>query len=61
MSCKCEPCSECEGDGYVWWTFDRKKYLKKHRCDDLDVMDSCDDCGGAGLDEMCDECTEDNL
>jgi len=32
--------------------------MGKYRCDDLDSMDVCPECGGSGLAEMCDECRE---
>ena len=55
MSCQCVPCSECGGTGVVFRSF-TGNYLGNHRCDDLDEMETCDECGGDGLSEMCEEC-----
>lgn len=57
MTCKCISCLECNGDGYIWVSFSGE-YLGKHRCDDLDEMDVCLDCGGNGTTELCYECQE---
>lgn len=57
MTCKCVPCSECNGSGSVWFSFSGK-YLGNHRSDDLDELVTCEVCSGSGLDEMCDECRE---
>ena len=57
MSCKCVSCDECGGLGSIWISFSGK-YMGKHRCDDLDEMDTCPDCGGYGFAEVCDECLE---
>jgi len=57
MTCKCVPCSSCNGSGHVWYSFSGE-YLGNSRCDDLDDLESCDDCGGSGIAEECDECLE---
>ena len=57
MTCMCVPCSECDGSGSVWFTF-YGKYLGRSRCDDMDELQTCDECGGSGLVDMCDECRE---
>ena len=59
--CKCISCSECGGTGNVWFSFpgpDGGKYLGNHRSDDLDEMDSCPQCEGRGIAEMCATCAE---
>jgi len=55
MTCKCVICGECMGNGRVWRSFSGK-YLGNNRCDDLDDMESCPDCDGSGITEICDEC-----
>ena len=57
MPCKCVSCLECDGFGSIWISFGGK-YMGKHRCDDLDEMDACPECGGKGIVEMCDECID---
>lgn len=59
--CQCVRCSECRGTGNVWFSFPgpgRGRYLGSSRCDDLDEMETCDDCGGSGIVETCDRCQE---
>jgi hypothetical protein len=62
MACECVSCGECDGTGTVWFAFpgpDRAgEYLGNHRCDDLDEMDSCMECGGSGIVETCYECQD---
>ena len=55
ISCVCIQCKECEGTRSVWWSFDGK-YLGKHRCDDMDEFEPCEDCDGTGIYDLCDEC-----
>jgi hypothetical protein len=55
MTCKCVVCPECEGSGNVWRSFSGK-YLGNHRCDDLDELETCEECRGSGVAEICDEC-----
>ena len=57
MGCKCVTCGECGGTGNIWISFSGE-YLGNNRCDDLDELDTCPECGGDGLSEMCDECRE---
>ena len=57
MTCTCIPCSECDGTGTVWYSFSGE-YLGKHRCDDLDELETCSECHGSGISELCDECAE---
>lgn len=63
MTCTCVPCSVCGGTGSIWLDFNGR-FLGSHRSDDLDEMDVCEDCGGSGIVETCDECLDtrdDNL
>jgi hypothetical protein len=55
--CTCISCGSCGGTGNVWFTFDGK-YLGKHRTDDLDELERCDDCEGSGISEECDYCVD---
>lgn len=57
MPCECVRCKECEGTGNIWISFSGK-YLGHNRCDDLDEMDTCPECDGDGLSELCDDCRE---
>lgn len=56
--CTCQSCPECGGSGFVWWTFAHQKYLGNRRCDDLDEMESCEECRGGGANNLCDYCME---
>lgn len=53
--CRCVRCAECGGSGNVWISMDGK-YVGKHRSDDLDDMEPCDECGGSGITETCERC-----
>ncbi len=55
--CECIVCSECNGTGTVWTSF-TGEYLGNHRCDDMDNLESCDECNGSGIAEECDQCAE---
>jgi hypothetical protein len=55
MACACVACEECGGSGHVWRSFSGK-YLGNHRCDDLDELETCEECHGSGITEMCDGC-----
>jgi hypothetical protein len=57
MACECVSCGSCSGSGSVWHDFNGA-YLGNHRCDDLDSLEPCEDCGGSGLSEVCTECQE---
>lgn len=57
MTCSCVPCSECNGSGSVWFAFGGR-YLGRGRCDDMDELETCDECRGSGISEMCDYCRE---
>lgn len=55
MECSCVPCDECDGSGSVWVSFGGK-YLGRNRCDDMDRLETCEECRGSGFSEMCDYC-----
>ena len=55
--CKCVSCGECNGQGVVFYSMGGK-YRGAFKNDDLDSMETCDDCGGTGLSEMCDACRD---
>jgi len=56
MACECVRCPECDA-GSIWISFSGK-YMGKYRCDDFDEMDTCPECDGKGIIEICDECRE---
>ena len=57
--CTCVSCPECHGNRVVWFTFRHKEYLGLRRCDDLDELETCEECRGSGLaDGPCDYCME---
>lgn len=61
MACECVRCDECDGTGTVWFAFpgpDKGRYLGRHRSDDLDEPETCNQCDGSGLSEVCYECQE---
>jgi hypothetical protein len=60
--CRCVRCSECNGTGTVWFSFGSPaygggQYLGSHRSDDMDEMETCDECRGSGISEECDTCS----
>ena len=57
MACRCTSCGSCGGTGNVWFDL-AGRYLGKGRCDNLDVLETCEDCGGSGVSETCDECAD---
>lgn len=57
--CECARCPDCDGSGSVWFSFGHKHYLGSRRCDDLDELETCEECWGSGLaDGPCDYCAE---
>lgn len=56
--CECVSCGECRGSGRVWFFFGGD-YLGNSRCDDLDQMETCEECGGGGIIELCEYCQDD--
>jgi len=57
MNCKCVRCLDCGGSGSVWCSF-TGEYLGNHRSDDMDTLETCLECNGQGITEMCDDCYE---
>ena len=57
VTCRCVRCGTCNGSGSIWFDY-RGKYLGNQRSDDLDELEICDDCGGSGISEECDECLD---
>jgi hypothetical protein len=55
--CTCVRCDACRGSGTIWFDF-RGRYLGNSRCDDLDEMESCEECRGSGITETCDHCSD---
>lgn len=57
-TCRCVPCPECRGGRVVWFALGGREYLGTRRCDDLDEMETCDECRGSGVYDVCDKCAE---
>ncbi len=55
--CECVRCPDCKGTGNVWFSFGGKRYLGAHRSDDLDEMETCENCSN-GILETCDRCAQ---
>lgn len=55
--CTCSSCPSCNGTGNVWFSF-TGEYLGRSRCDDLDTMETCEDCNGTGVFDTCDRCRD---
>jgi len=53
--CTCVSCPDCGGSGH-YYVDRRGRYLGQHRGDDLDEMETCEECGGSGVSEVCYEC-----
>ena len=53
--CSCVTCDECNGTGNVWFSFDGR-YLGKHHMDNLDHLEMCPECDGAGIVTICEAC-----
>ena len=58
MACTCVSCSCCGGSGSYWVDMISGKFIGIHRSDDLDEMEICEECGGSGIVETCDECID---
>jgi hypothetical protein len=59
--CECLACGECRGSGMVWFAFPGSpygEYLGNSRRDDLDELETCEECGGSGIIETCQRCAE---
>ena len=55
MKCECIQCPACNGTGDVWWSWNGRN-LGNSRCDDFDELESCEECGGEGIIQMCWHC-----
>jgi len=55
QQCTCTRCGACGGSGNVWFAFDGT-YPGNSRCDDLDDLETCDECRGSGISAECDYC-----
>jgi hypothetical protein len=55
--CSCVSCPECNGTGTVWFSFNGD-YLGYSRCDDMDDMQTCMECEGSGIADVCDCCQD---
>jgi DnaJ-class molecular chaperone len=56
MTCECVKCPTCYGSGNIWVDSLTGHYVGSHRRDDLDEMEICPQCGGSGVEELCEEC-----
>lgn len=56
MPCSCIACDCCNGTGNIW--VDMISGLPTVHCDDLDELETCEECGGSGVAEVCDECRD---
>lgn len=57
MTCKCVCCPMCNGSGSIW--VDVRTGRAIDGChDDLDDLETCPECRGAGISETCEECEE---
>jgi DnaJ-class molecular chaperone len=57
MACECVTCPSCGGSGNYY--VDRNgSFVGQHRSDDLQELETCDECRGSGLTETCGECLE---
>ena len=48
--CACVRCLSCKGLGYFWDEFDYSEQGQMH--------ETCDECDGSGLSEVCDRCRD---
>ena len=55
--CTCICCFECNGSGTVWFDCGGR-YLGQSHSDDLDELETCESCGGTGVEDWCDYCCE---
>lgn len=55
MTCTCKKCEACNGTGFVW-VHDDEIVLRAAPLDDTDDLEVCEECGGTGIEAMCDEC-----
>ena len=55
--CQCVPCAACDGTGVLYYV--NGLYIESHRIDDLSEPESCDQCAGSGIEELCEKCSGD--
>lgn len=55
--CTCPQCPMCEGNGHYYVDM-RGHYLHHGRRDDMDEMETCEECGGSGIEYECDYCMD---
>ncbi len=54
-TCSCKPCGSCEGIGSYFVDIGGR-YIGLHRIDDLSDRETCEECGGSGIEEVCGRC-----
>lgn len=55
--CECVRCDACAGSGLVWFSIGGK-YIGQNHCDDTDTSESCEECDGSGISEVCYICSD---
>jgi RecJ-like exonuclease len=55
MACECIRCSACDGTGH-YFTDMRGQFASIHRQDDMHNMETCEECRGTGIEEVCYQC-----
>ncbi len=59
MACTCVYCDRCRGTGHIWVNYDHLgRVISDSGLDDLSDLDSCPECNGRGITEVCEECCE---
>lgn len=56
MECKCIECQWCEGRATFYKLNGKLSF--SHPCDDLADIVPCEECGGSGIEAVCDECQD---
>jgi hypothetical protein len=51
--CGCVKCAICDGSGFMWRCLNGD--LVKHRIDDMGDLETCQQCRGSGMSEICEE------
>lgn len=54
--CACVSCAFCDGRGHIYISLSGQ--IRRYRTDDLEDTDTCPDCRGSGVIEVCDTCAE---
>ncbi len=55
MACTCTHCAACDGTGHYFVDM-RGQFSSIHRIDDMHQMETCEECGGDGIERTCYEC-----